>query len=59
MMTGKFNMYEKNIQKASIPEKLVFANKGQLCGKSYGLGFMPRFLLPLLQKLIARLKNLE
>jgi len=59
MMAGKFNMYEKNIQKASIPEKLVFANKGQLCGKSYGLGFMPRFLLPLLQKLIARLKNLE
>jgi len=59
MMAGKFNMYEKNIQKASIPEKLAFANKGQLCGKSYGLGFMPRFLLPLLQKLIARLKNLE
>jgi len=43
MMAGKFNMYEKNIQKASIPEKLAFANKGQLCGKSYGLGFMPHF----------------
>jgi len=38
MTAGKFNMYEKNIQKASIPEKLAFANKGQLCGKSYGLG---------------------
>jgi hypothetical protein len=59
MMASEFNMHDPNIQKASIPEKLAFANEGHLCGKSYGLGVMSCFRQPFLQKLIGQTKNFE
>jgi len=59
MMASEFNMHDPNIQKASIPVKLAFANKGHLCSKSYGFGFMPCFWPPLLQELIGQTKNFE
>jgi len=43
MMAGKFNMHQQKIQKASLSEKLAFANKGRLCSKSCEIAFMSWF----------------
>jgi hypothetical protein len=59
MMASEFDMHGPNIQKASIPGKLAFANKGHLCSKSCGLGFISCFRPLLPQKLIGQLKDFE
>ena len=50
---GKFNMHGQNIQKASISEKVVFANKGHLCSKSCEIAFMSYFRALIFKKVFA------